>query len=287
MAINVNTSPKPARAWGGPCLIVGVGGALIWLAVLVLEAALRSAALYTGIGLLALCVFLTLFNARKKLPFLPLGSARAWLRFHLCAGWLALVMFGFHVDWGWPRSGFNGVLAAVFLVVALSGVLGIWLSRHLPPRLARSGEPLTYERLPRLRTELVSDARRLCLPPPGTEAVEGDGVASTLFGDFYVRRLHPYLHSRVPWLLALRDVDVRHRAVAADLHALRRYMNDAERTRAGELASLIEATRNLDFQLSAQRLMKLWLFIHIPFTYGLLVLVAAHVLIILAYRANW
>jgi hypothetical protein len=279
---------KPFRTLGDPLLFVVIGGGVfIWLTVRVLDAALRPTAFYTGVGLLVLCAFLTLLNARKKLPFLPLGSAKAWLRFHVCVGWLSVVVFGFHVDWGWPQSGFNATLAAAFLIVALSGVVGIWLSRHLPPRLARSGEPLTYERLPRLRAELVADARRLCLPSSEAKASGGDAAASTTFGDFYVRRLHPYLHSRVPWLLALRDVDVRHRAVAADLRALRRYMNDAERTKADELASLIEATRNLDFQQSAQRLLKLWLFVHIPFTYGLLILVAAHVLIILAYRANW
>ncbi len=287
MAVPLNKMTNPFRAWGGSCLFVLVGGALVWLGVRVLEAALRPAALHTGFGLLALCAFLTLFNARKKLSFLPLGSAKAWLRFHVGVGWLSVVLFGFHVGWGWPRSGFNSVLAAVFLVVALSGVVGIWLSRHLPPRLARSGEPLTYERLPRLRAELAAEARRLCLPPPGDEAAKDEAAESTTFGDFYVRRLHPYLHSRAPWLLALRDVDARHRAVAADLRALRRYMNDAEHTRADELASLIDATRNLDFQQSAQRLLKLWLFVHIPFTYGLLILVAAHVLIILAYRASW
>lgn len=277
----------PFRARGGPCLAVFAGAAVIWLAVQVLNAGLRPAALYTGFALLSLCAVLTLFNARKKLPFLPLGSAQAWLRFHVCAGWLSVVLFGFHLDWEWPKSGFNALLATVFLLVALSGVVGIWLSRHLPPRLARSGEPLTYERLPRLRAELAAEARQLCLPADEATAAQGEALDSTLFGDFYTRRLHPYLHARVPWLLALRDVDTRHRAVAADLQALRRYMNDAERNRADELTSLIEAARNLDFQQSAQRLLKLWLFIHIPFTYGLLILVAAHVLIILAYRAHW
>ncbi len=287
MAGPLNKVLDPFRAWGGPCLIVFGGTAFIWLAVDVLKAGLRPAALYTGFALLGLCGFLVLFNARKKLPFLPLGSAKAWLRFHVCTGWLSVVLFGFHLDWSWPKSAFNVVLAVVFLVVALSGVVGLWLSRHLPPRLARSGEPLTYERLPRLRAELAAEARRLCLPALEGEGSRGETLDSTLFGDFYLRRLHPHLHARVPWLLALRDVDTRHRAVVADLQALRRYMNDTERTQADELASLIEATRNLDFQESAQRLLKLWLFIHIPFTYSLLILVAAHVLITFAYRASW
>ena len=50
-----------------------------------------------------------------------------------------------------------------------------------------------------------------------------------------------------------------------------------------QLGELLEAKRNLDFQLAGQRLLKLWLFVHIPLTYGLLVLVGAHVWLVLHY----
>ena len=63
----------------------------------------------------------------------------------------------------------------------------------------------------------------------------------------------------------------------------RRYLNPAEQSLAGELADLIEAKRNLDLQHAGQRLLKLWLFGHIPLTYGMLVLTAAHVWLALHY----
>ena len=46
-------------------------------------------AMYTGWLLLALVLGLTFFNARKKLPFLPLLSASTWLQAHIYLGWLA------------------------------------------------------------------------------------------------------------------------------------------------------------------------------------------------------
>ena len=66
-------------------------------------------------------------------------------------------------------------------------------------------------------------------------------------------------------------------------HEEMRYLNPAEMTLADALADLIEAKRNLDLQLSGQRLLKLWLFVHIPLTYGMLVLTAAHVWLALHY----
>lgn len=277
----MNTIMSSLRRLVRPAAWILLAAALTYAADRILTAALRPAAIYTGVALLLVCLALTLFNGRKKLPFLPLGSAKAWLRFHVATGWFSVFLFGCHLHWAWPRGAFNSVLAVVFLVVALSGVAGLWLSRHLPPRLARSGEPLTYERIPRLREELREEIRRLCL----TETVSA-GDSST-FGDFYAGRLHSSLHRPTPWLLALRTEDAAHRALVADLSALRRYMNDSERARADQLDALLDAKRNLDLQASAQRLLKLWLFIHIPFTYSLLLLVAAHVLIVLAYRSAW
>ncbi len=280
MAESLNTSPVLRRRACLAGLVLG-GSLLVLAAAHVLAVALRSVALYSGFTLLFFCLVLTLFNGRKKLPFLPLGSARAWLDFHVCVGWISLVLFGCHLGWQWPHSVVNVVLASTFLLVALSGVVGLWLSRILPPRLVGSGEPLTYERIPRLRAEIGEEARLLAL-----EAARATSASST-FGDFYTRCLHSYLHAAPPWFLALRTTDSHYRSVSADLQALRRYMNDQERLLAERFDAIITAKRNLDFQASAQRLLKLWLFVHIPFTYSLLLLVVAHVLTVLAYHGRW
>ena len=48
--------------------------------------ALRPVATYSGWLLLALLLGLTFFNARKKLPFVPLLSASHWLQAHIYLG---------------------------------------------------------------------------------------------------------------------------------------------------------------------------------------------------------
>jgi len=86
-----------------------------------------------------------------------------------------------------------------------------------------------------------------------------------------------------PVLAPLTGDDREFHRVMQELESARRYLNPDEMKLAGELADRIEAKRNLDQQLAGQRLLKLWLFVHIPLTYGMLVLTAAHVWLALHY----
>src|SRR5262245_11743767 len=51
----------------------------------------------SGWALFLLMLVLTAFNARKRLPFVPLLSSRAWLEFHVYGGVFATVLFGLHL----------------------------------------------------------------------------------------------------------------------------------------------------------------------------------------------
>ena len=238
--------------------------------------ALLPVAGYTGWLLLALVVLLTFFNARKKLPILPLFSASSWLQAHIYIGWLACVAFALHTGMRLPAGRLETLLAAAFVAVAASGVFGLWLSRWLPPRLVRSGESLIYERIPVLRHRLAEEAREV------VRRAETETQSSTL-ADFHLRVLHGYFQ-RVPPLLApfTGDDPEFHRA-RIELESTRRYLNESEESLARGLADLLEAKRNLDVQLAGQRLLKLRLFVHIPLTYALLVFIAAHVWLVLHF----
>jgi hypothetical protein len=168
------------------------------------------------------------------------------------------------------------LLAAAFALVAASGAFGLWMSRWLPPRLVRSGESLVYERIPVLRHQLAEEVREL------VRRAETETQSSTL-ADLYLRVLHPYFLRVSPVLAPLTGDDREFHRVMQELESARRYLNPDEMKLAGELADRIEAKRNLDQQLAGQRLLKLWLFVHIPLTYGMLVLTAAHVWLALHY----
>ena len=126
-----------------------------------LSNALRPVGLYTGWLLLGLVLLLTFFNARKKLPFLPILNASTWLQIHVYAGWITCFVFVLHTGARLPGGRLEFLLWLCFIVVAASGISGLWLSRWLPPRLARSGESLIYEQIPLLRHRLETEAKAL------------------------------------------------------------------------------------------------------------------------------
>ena len=254
-----------------------VGTAL--LAVAALRVAFRPAALGTGLLLYALVVGLALFNTRKKFPFLPLTSASTWLQIHIYAGWFSVVVFFVHTGGRWPLGLFQEVLAVVFLLVAVSGVVGLFLTRWLPGRLTHSGEALTYERIPEICTEIRTRVEAVI-------ATAESSTGSSTLGDYYLKHLSVYLNWHPGIFVPFRGPPRRYLAAVGQLAALDRFFNVREREVAAELGDWIEAKRNLDVQLAGQRLLKLWLFIHIPASCSLLLLGLVHGVIALNYAGR-
>lgn len=263
------------RRWWLSLTTLGVGLGLLaawWLG----RGTLRPVGLYTGWMLLALVLALTFLNLRKKLPFLPMLGANVWLQFHLYVGWLSVFVFMLHAGVRPPAGYLDLLLWSTFVLVAVSGVFGLWLTRWLPPRLARSGESLVFERIPQLRRQLQLEVAAL------VRRAEEEAESSTL-GDFHHRALGAYFARQPPLFAPFAGEETAHHGVSRELAALRRFLNERELIIAGQLEERLEAKRNLDFQLAGQRLLKLWLFAHVPLTYGLLVLIAAHVWLIVHY----
>ncbi len=253
--------------------------AALYIGHVVLRIAFYPLTICTGVLLFALIVLLTLFNARKKLPFLPLLKASTWMQFHAYAGWLSVFVFLLHLDWQWPHGTMNQILAALFVIVAGSGVFGLILSRTLPPRLTRSGEPIVFERIPGLSHRLLEHTDALVLKAEET-------TASTSVSDFYGKHLRAYLTSRPNWFMFLLGKNRGHVRITAEFKAFQRYLNEQEHAIAAELADIIEAKRDLDTQYAGMFLLKAWLFIHIPLTYSLVILGVVHACIAFSYTAS-
>ncbi|HXC01353.1 MAG TPA: hypothetical protein VNU49_01790 [Opitutaceae bacterium] len=275
---------KPIRPLIYRRLAAGLGLAVFAAALIflhgVLRVALQPAGLDTGLILYALIVALTLFNARKKFPFLPLLRASTWMQFHVYTGWLAVLVFLLHTNWSWPHGTMEQILEVLFILVALSGVFGLLISRWLPARMTRSGEPIIYERIPALRIQLREHVEARVRHGEET-------TASSSLSDFYVRHLRAYLNRKPGWWLALAGVDPMLLQVRTELQALERYLNPDEQAIARELEECIEAKRDLDYQYAGNRLLKLWLFVHIPLSYSLIILGLVHGCLAIRYTIGW
>ena len=254
--------------------ILGVGltaliSGMYWMLNQALVNSLRPAALVSGMVLFAFILLLALFNARKKLPFLPLLKASAWLQVHAYAALFAVALFLIHIGFKAPRGWLEMVLAALFVAVSLSGVVGLALSRWVPSRLTLHGENVVFEQIPALRSKIKQEAEALALASLAQ-------TQSTTIADFYEQRLRAYFERpRHLWSHLLGYSKPLH-ALLSEVDALDRYLNADERKLMVEIAGLIRLKENLDFQLAAQGLLKLWLFVHIPLAGSLILLGLIH-----------
>lgn len=244
-----------------------------------LEAALPGLVYLTGWLLLLLCLFLTAYNVRKKLPFLPLFSSRLWLQFHAYAGLFAGLVFFFHLRFAFPVGLFNLALAALFLAVTFSGIFGWWLSRVIPRRLTTAGGEVPFERIPAIRRDLQLRAEASAL------AAIPEAKAATL-ADFYVQTLAPVFAAGPAFLPHIMGSRATLNDRLAALAEVSRYLSPPEQARADSLAELVRTRHVLDFHYANQLLLKTWLFSHVPLTYGLLLLTALHVVLVHAFSGG-
>lgn len=250
-------------------------GATVWLQGI----ALRDPSFVTGWVLVALIVLLAAYNLRKKVPMLPLLSSASWLQFHVYAGLLAGWVFVLHAGVWLPSGGFERALWIVVVVLVVSGVFGIALSRLAPPTLASRGERLIYERIPAFRAQLAREVDDLV-----ARAVENEGSESLAY--YHARRLKPYFARPRHVLRHLFGSARPVRQICRELRALERYIADEDQATLNEIEDRVLAKDNLDFQYVWQTLLKGWLFVHIPLTYVTILASAVHIVLVYAFVAE-
>jgi hypothetical protein len=62
-----------------------------------------------------------------------------------------------------------------------------------------------------------------------------------------------------------------------------RYLNERELSYAENLQALVEQKNQLDYAYALQNVLKAWLFVHIPATYGLILLALLHLLLVYSF----
>ena len=251
-------------------------GAILVLAFAVYDASLYQEPFFTGWVLLAVMGFLALFNLRKKITVLPLGSASTWAQLHIYAGWLVILLFAEHIGWRLPDGVLEFTITVLFAIIVVSGIVGLMMSRILPPRLTRRGEEVIFERIPAFIAELRNEAEDLVLE-------SAQETRSSTISDFYLRHLSGFFsgpRNHLHHLFASRRPEFR---LMNDIDNLQRYLNSRENEYADRLRHLVNKKDDLDFYYALSLALKAWLLVHVPLTYSLLILVVLHLVVVYAF----
>ena len=256
--------------------ILGVLALGVALFTVLYDNSLRDSSYLTGWILAAGIAFLAVFNARKKLPFLPLARAAIWLQAHIYIGFLVVLVFLIHTSFALPNGPIEIALWLLFVAVAGSGVIGLVLSRILARRLILRGERIIFERIPVFRARLDREVHDLAQRSVAE-------LASNTMAQYYAKRLHDYFRGPRNFFAHLVRSQAPLQSMRREIRSLERYLNDRGREILREIEDRVVAKNNLDYQHALQLALKTWLFVHIPLTYGLVLIAIVHVMLAYAF----
>jgi hypothetical protein len=228
-----------------------------------------------GIAGSLLMLYAGLLSVRKRLPRWPwLGSAHQWTVAHVWLGLLSGPLIFFHAGfrWGGPLEQWA---MGVFLIVYLSGIVGLILQQFLPHAMtALVPAQAIFEQIPKACAALqhradVAVAERCGTLAPATSDNPRRPEQSLV--QFYVQQVRgrlawPAQHAELSESQLRWKLQELRQALPLDLHDL-----------VDQLLQLLEERKQLDWQWRIHGWLHGWLLVHVPLSVLLLVLALAHV----------
>jgi len=263
----------------GRLAFVGLAAALAVAGHYGSQVALRDTQALTGWLLFGLMVLLAFYNVRKKFPVPPMLKSRHWLQFHIYAGLLTGVVFIAHAGITFPNGVFEWWLGLFFLLVFGSGVVGLYISRTFPHRITAKGGEAHFERIPELRRKIAENVENLA--EESIVSTNSNAIATfytTRLRDFFSGPEHIFRH-----LFGFAPPVNRMLAAIRDQY---RYMNEEERNILSEISDYVIEKDRLDHHYALGLALRLWLFVHLPLTYGLMVMSIVHITLAYAFTGK-
>jgi hypothetical protein len=226
------------------------------------------------------------FHIAKTAGLSPKPALR-WRKVHIFAGYLLIAAFISHSDFTLPDTGFEWALSAGFVLVTLSGILGTYLVWSQRAK-GRIDESVSYDRIPALRAELKhaflaavaetnSPAAAFDLPGLPHDAWIKDLCTTHLDGFFQgPRNFTAHLIASQRPLRRLTDA----------IDTLSRYVDQQSQAKLATIRNLVVEKDRLDFARVSLALTRGWLFVHVPVTYGLIVLTVLHILVVYSFSSG-
>ncbi len=203
----------------------------------------------------------------------------AWRKLHVFVGYLLIGALVSHANGALPDSGLGWSLLMAFILITASGLFGTYLRWSIKAR-GRIDEGMTFDRMADAREQLAQKARALALDGPADahEPDLPDLPHDAWIRDLYATELEPYFQ-RAPSLSAnaLRSGLSRKRVTAA-IDSLSSYVSPSRRETLDRFKGLVAEKHKLDGACVTLWLSRVWLLVHVPFSYALVVLAVVHVI---------
>jgi hypothetical protein len=237
---------------------------------------LSDASFVSGWILLGAMISLGIFNIRKRMSALPLGRAAYWLTLHVVLGFFAVGTFLVHTSYVWPTGVYEQLLASLFWLTAVSGILGWLYQRAIPRRLSRIGYEVIFERVPAEIAHLREEAE--------AAALEGVGRSGEpTLGRFYSESLDWFFQRPRFVVSHLLGTGAATYWLEQRSLAVRRLLGSAEVKALNEIEKIARLKISVDAHYAIQRSLKLWVFAHVLLTSATLSLSVWHLILVHVY----
>lgn len=267
-------------------LVLVISSGLFWL-IWIYGNGLRDARYLDGWMLTGGMSVQLWFHIAKKRANLSAKSVIRWRKIHIFNGYLLIAAFVSHSDFSLPDTTFEWALWTGFVLVSLSGIFGTYLTWSLQTK-RRINESLGYDRIPALRAELARDVHALVAEANPASAADVLPVPphDAWIADLYTHRLRDFFQGQRNVIAHLNGSQRPLRQLMEEIDSLSRYVDQRGQEKLAAIKDLVIEKDRLDFTQAYLGLNRAWLFIHVPVTYTLIVLIVVHVIVVYAYSAG-
>jgi len=230
-----------------------------------------------GWSLVVLAFFMSSYKLRKKISVLPLGKASSWHVLHIYGGFWCVALFVLHAGVSWPSSPINQALWLGSVIILISGIIGLLLTKFLTPKISVQGERLIYDRIPGhislTREHSIQLILKAAKSPSGKPLV-----------DYYNQNLIAIFsrcgHLGFKLFIHRKQLN-KH---IHELNAIQRYLDSENQKRLQRMKKLVIHKYILDWQYSTLAILRQWTLFHVPVIWFTLIILLAHVMIQYAFE---
>lgn len=252
-------------------IMVGVAG--------IYDLSLRDPRYLDGWMLFAGMALQLLFHVRKSIPSLSTISDPAWTQIHIVGGYVVLGAFAAHTSAALPNSQFEWALWLTFVLVVLSGIFGSYLMIAIPLKLEQHALSIEFDDIKGMRMKL---ARRL---ESLVSSLEDEKSLRTIW-DMYTTTLRSFFNKPRNIFAHLNGSQLSTKRINQEIQAAELVVDEPGRKVLQSIKTLVAEKDRLDFQYANRGLLRMWTFVHVPATYGLIVLTLIHVAIVYAFSTG-
>lgn len=269
-------------------LVTAVACALLWL-VWIYGNGLRDPRYLDGWLLAGGMCLQVAFHLTSRLAQLSPRAAARWRRLHIFVGHLLIVAFLSHANFSLPDTELEWALGSCFLLVSLSGILGLYLSWS---RKAKHGgdESIGYGQIAARRGELARDVRAAVAKPDPAAAMIALPAPpyDAWIADLYANHLQAFFQKPRNFTGHLVGSQRPLKRLTDEIDSLSHHVDPWSKEKLAAIKSLVVEKDELDSTLVHHVLSRGLLLVHVPVTYALMVLAVLHILVVYAFSSgNW